>query len=333
MTAAALPAAEQGVMQRPLVSVVIPAYNAEAYLGDCLRSVRAQTGAFELEIIVIDDASTDGTADLASAQERVLLCRQPVNRGPSSARNDGIGIARGDFVAFIDADDLWPPGKLAAQLAVLQRQPDAALVFGDCRQFDETGPRARTQFEAGRLGASVWGAGEIVPDAYLRLLDDNFITTGSVVARRLALTQAGGFAADLRLVEDLDLWLRIARRHQITWCSKVCLLRRRHDANLSRDPEAMSLAFLEVLRRQVADDRGAPPARALRLAAVAAREQLHLADLALQQGQPAAGSRWALRSLKAQPGPRALWRLVRATLMRMTSWLTRQARSRGGVGR
>ena len=310
---------------RPLVSVVIPAYNAQAYLGACLNSVQAQAGGFELQTIVMDDGSKDATSVVARAHAGVDLLRHPANRGPSQARNTGITAARGEFVAFLDADDLWPPGKLAAQLAVLQQQPSAALVFGDCRQFDETGPRALTQFESGRLGASAWGTGEIVPDAYMRLLDDNFITTGSVVARRMALTQAGGFAEDLRLVEDLDLWLRISRSHPIAWCSEVCLLRRRHDAHLSRDPEAMSLAYLEVLRRQPASEGGATRGLLKQLAMLTAREQLHLADLALRRGRADAGLHWALKSLRTRPGARALLRAGHATLLRLVPSTLRRA--------
>lgn len=298
---------------RPLVSVVIPAFNAAAHLGDALDSVLTQPGVFELDVIVVDDGSTDNTALLAQARAGVRLLRQEVNQGPSAARNAGIAASQGELIGFLDADDVWPPGSLAARVAMLDRCPDAALVFGDCRQFDERGPDQRTLFEAGAPGATAWEQGGIVPDAYERLLDDNFITTGSVVARRADLVAAGGFAEDLRLVEDLELWLRLARRHPIAWCPQVCLLRRRHATNLSRDPDAMSLAYLEVLRRQV--DEGPPPASSARLAALAAREQLLLADRALQQARPGAALHWAWRSARNHPSRRALWRIVRAALL------------------
>lgn len=315
MTAPAGAAPGTAAAPRPLVSVVIPAFNAAAHLGDALDSVLAQTGAFQLEVIVIDDGSTDGTARVAQARAGVRLLRSGANRGPSAARNAGISAAGGEFVAFLDADDCWPPGALATRIGALQQHPDAALVFGDCRQFDERGPHARTLFEAGGLGAAAWGPGGTVPGAYHRLLDENFITTGSVVARRAELLAAGGFAEDLRLVEDLDLWLRLARQHAVAWCPQVCLLRRRHAANLSRDPDAMSLAYLEVLRRQAAHDAGAASRR--KLAALAAREQLTLADRALQQHRAADALHWAWRSARNRPGLRALARIGRAALLRL----------------
>ncbi len=275
----------------PLVSVVIPAHNARAYLAECLHSVRSQAGEFTLETIVVDDGSTDGTAEVAREQAWLTCLIQP-NRGPGAARNAGIAVARGEFIAFLDADDLWPAGKLAAQLPVLQQCPDAALVFGDCRQFDVGGPWPRSEFDAGGLGPAAWGAGPVVPDAYARLLEDNFITTGSVVLRREVLAQVGGFAEDLRLVEDLDLWLRIARGHPIAWCGQVCLLRRRHAANTSRDPEAMGLAYLEVLRRQGV---AAPAATIRRLTA---GEYRRLARTAFARGRIGLALQHAWRSLR-----------------------------------
>ena len=298
----------------PLISVVIPAHDAQAYLGACLASVQAQRGAFTLEVIVVDDGSSDSTPDIARQQPGVTCLTQP-NRGPSAARNTGIAQARGELIAFLDADDLWPPGKLAAQLDVLERHPEAAVVFGDCRQFDEGGQQPQTLFEAGALGTGAWGNSETVPGAYARLLEENFITTGSVVMRRAALAELGGFAEDLRLVEDLELWLRVARRHPVAWCSQVCLLRRRHADNTSRDPEAMSLAFLDVLRRQEAHQAGKAAVPDLDLRRLVAREYLHLAELALSRGLARTAFERAWRSLVERPRPRTLWRLGHAAIM------------------
>lgn len=296
----------------PLVSVVIPAHDSARYLGECLDSVWAQQRGFTLEVIVVDDASADATGEIALQHGPVQLIRLQVNQGPAAARNAGIAQARGEFVAFLDADDLWPAGSLQARVCLLQRLPAAAAVFGDCRQFDARGRWPRTLFEEGGFGAAAWGQGGLVPDGYDRLLDENFITTGSVVARRSALLALGGFAADLRLVEDLDLWLRLAQRHGLAWLGQVCLLRRRHDANQSRDPRAMSLAYLEVLRRQGAGCGPQRPALARRLKNAMAREQLALADRALIEHDPREALRWAHRSLLTRRSARALWRIAQA---------------------
>lgn len=302
------------VCAQPLVTVVIPAFDASNHLRECLYSVLAQAVSVPVEIIVVDDASTDDTAEVAASCPNVRLLRLAANAGPSRARNAGIEAARGELVAFLDADDMWPEGSLAARLAVLERHPDAALVFGDCRQFDRRGPWERTQFAAGSLGAQAWGTSGLIPDAYTRLLVDNFITTGSVLARKAAVIEVGGFAENLRLVEDLDLWLRLARQYVIAWCDDVSLLRRRHEANTSRDAVAMSLAYLEVLHRQ-ATLGPRPDHRLLRLISrLAAREQLHLADLATRRNEPDEALRWAMRSMSTCPSIRALWRTGQTAL-------------------
>jgi glycosyltransferase involved in cell wall biosynthesis len=289
----------------PAVSVVIPAHNAGAYLPDCLASVHSQSCDAGVEIIVVDDGSVDASVAIARSTPGVTCLSQP-RRGPSAARNAGIAAARGEYIAFLDADDLWPPGKLDIQLRMLRQQPATALVFGDCRQFDASGAWPRTEFEAGRQGAAAWGPSGLVPDAYPRLLAENFITTGSVIVRHAALAEVGGFSDDLHLVEDLDLWLRIARRRPIAWCGEVCLLRRRHDANTSRDPEAMSLAFLEVLRRQ--------PAGEPSLAQLVGDVHVQLAELALGRGRYGLAAKRAWRALAADPHPRTLLGLLRATV-------------------
>lgn len=302
----------------PLVSVVIPAFNAQTYLADCLASVQAQRGEFGMEVFVVDDGSTDGTAGIAQRHPGVTLLRQP-NRGPSAARNAGIEAAGGEFVAFLDADDLWPEGKLAAQLAVLQRHPEAGLVFGDCQQFNAERRWPQTEFEAAHLGGAAWGNDETVPDAYPRLLTNNFITTGSVVVRRSVLAGVGGFAEDLRLVEDLDLWLRIALRHRIAWSSHLCLLRRRHAANTSCDAEAMGLAYLNVLGRQPSSDdlpRGMPNPE---LKLHAAREYMSLSELALGRGDMRTAWQRAWRGVATRGTLHGAWQLGRASMMLLGS--------------
>ena len=298
----------------PLITIIIPAYNAEAHLAECLSSVKHEAAAFAHETIVVDDGSADATAAIARRHAGVR-CITQVNAGPSAARNRGIAESRGEFVAFLDSDDLWPVGKLEAQIRILRAYPGIALMFGDCRQFDAKGPYPRTEFHANRLGEAAWGPGPAVPDAYERLLDVNFITTGSVVVRRAVLQDVGGFAEDLRLVEDLELWLRIARRYPIGWCDGLCLLRRRHDANISRDAEAMAMAYLEVLRRHSeAWSDGDMASMRLDEGKFASRKYLYMAELAASQGKPGTAARRAWASLASNPRPKTLWRIVKTTV-------------------
>jgi len=303
-------------MQPPQVSVVVPAHDAAAYLGACLDSVATQRGGLALELIVVDDGSHDATAAIAQARAGVRCLRQP-QRGPAAARNAGIAAARAPLVAFLDADDLWPPDALASALAVLQRDAGAALAFGDCRQFDAGGPQARTLFEDGGYGAAAWGEGGRVPQAHARLLAANFITTGSVVARRAVLQALGGFDEGLRRVEDLDLWLRIAHAHPIAWRPQVALLRRRHAANVSRDADAMSLAWLEVLERERRRHAPLAPALAATLARQRAAERLLLAQRALARGDAAQAAAQARQALADGARWRAAATIVQAGLLRL----------------
>jgi glycosyltransferase involved in cell wall biosynthesis len=295
----------------PLISVIIPAYNAAQHMAECLSSVAHEAADIPHETIVVDDGSVDATADIARRHPGVCCITQG-NSGPSAARNRGIAEARGEFIAFLDADDLWPVGKLRAQLRTLREHPKVALIFGDCRQFDAKGPYPRTEFHANRLGEAAWGPGPVVPDAYARLLEVNFITTGSVIVRRPVLAQLGGFAEDLRLVEDLELWLRIARRHPIAWCASPCLLRRRHSSNISRDSEAMAIAYLEVLRRHsLAWHDGDSLAVQVDEGQLASRKYLYMAELAASQGQAGASVRRAWASFTSHPRPETLWRIAK----------------------
>lgn len=246
---------------RPTISVVIPAFNAASYVEDCLESVYAQSGDFSLEVIVVDDGSTDDTLHRLERWPDVRVLRQ-MQQGPSAARNAGIAKASGEFVAFLDADDLWPSGSLAARLSVMLRHPEAGLVFGDCRQFSKNGFHPTSVFEAGGYGLGRFGDSERVLAAYPMLLENNFITTGSVLVKSALLKELGGFDESLRLVEDMDLWLRIVARYPLVYSSEICLLRRLHETNTSRNADEMSSAYLNVLERQsqvnraVLDDYG-----------------------------------------------------------------------------
>ncbi len=306
----------------PSISVVIPAYNARQHLTECLESVFRQEVASAFEVIVVDDGSTDGTRDCLSAFPSVVYLAQS-NLGPAAARNAGIARSRGTFIAFLDADDLWPAGKLQQQIGMLQQHPDAAMCFGDCRQFEGNNPWPQTLFEENRQDVSLWGTGPYLPEAYARLLTANFITTGSVVVLRQVLETLGGFDASLRRVEDLELWLRLARRHPILWCKDVCLLRRRHADNASVDAEAMSLAYLAVLKRQQDCGTAELARQGIALSALAAREYREMAERALAGRHSGRAIRWAWRSFTTQPTLRALGCLALGAVQKLRFGHTR----------
>lgn len=233
-----------------MLSVIIPAHNAARWIAGAVASARAQPDADEV-IVVASQCSDDTAARAAAAGARVIDGPAP---GPSAARNAGVAASSADFIAFLDADDLWPADSLAGRYALLRARPDAAMVFGDCRQFDDDGsgatrPHPHTLFGQGGLDATFFGHDSTVADALGTLLDADFLTTGSVVMRRSAFDALGGFDTTLGLVEDLDLWLRTAARYTVLWHPDLALLRRRHGSNLSRDGSAMLRAHADVLHR------------------------------------------------------------------------------------
>ena len=222
------------VSRRPLVSVIIPAFNASASIEETLASVLGQTYS-PIEILVADDASTDDTRErVLAVRERhptVHLLVAPVRAGrPAVPRNRALAEARGEYVAFVDADDLWTPRKLEDQVAAMTANPHLVMVYSIVRCF---GPGARF------LGAPFGFA----PMPSLAALDRTTLERGNTVplscalVRHDVLASAGGFDEDPRLkaVEDFALWITLSRHGPIGFIPRVHGFYRVHADSLSRD--------------------------------------------------------------------------------------------------
>jgi len=233
--------------ENPLVSVVCPAYNCGLFIKPALESVFSQSYR-PIEVIVVDDGSTDSTPELIKVYREVWYLRQ-ANLGASAARNNGIRAARGEYVAFLDLDDLWTPEKLSDQVVALESCPEAGFGFSDMRLFSSSGDEELTMFQKYQLTAEYFGHEWMVERAVAKLVMMNFIPTSSVVARKTALTEAGGFDEQFRKSEDWDLWLRMALRQPIIYSPKLLTLKRVHEVNTSRDSEGMNVASLQVLEK------------------------------------------------------------------------------------
>lgn len=294
-------------MSTPTITSVIPAHNAARYLGACLDSVLGQAGPFRHEVVVVDDASTDATADIAGAHAGVRRLELAANQGPSAARNAGINAASGSYVAFLDADDLWPQGRLAAGLAVLQAHPDIGLVFGDCALFDDGGERSASFFADAGLDDAFWGDGLRIVDQDLKLFHLNYVPTGAVLVRREQLRAVGGFDPARRLVEDLELWLRLAPVCRFAHVPTLWQHKRCHEANASNRREAMALANLAVLDEHWRLRRRTLRRRGLRMRGYFAYEYLLLGDLRARAGDARGARQWYLRALRTAPSARALY--------------------------
>jgi len=219
----------------PKISVVVPCFNAARYVVATLRSVLAQSG-FDLDVVVVDDGSSDGSADVVAAALPTVRVVRSENRGAAAARNAGIACARHDWIAFADADDLWLPGKLRAQWALLALQPGARMAYTDVHLWPSTEPSPSAAFLADfeRIAAdpSRWQgpAGWIYP----QLLRNCEIATPTVLIHRSVLDEVGVFDTGLSLGEDYDLWLRVSRATPILRVHAPMVLYRIHESNTTR---------------------------------------------------------------------------------------------------
>jgi glycosyltransferase involved in cell wall biosynthesis len=214
----------------PLVSVVLPTYNRRTALLEAIASVRAQSFA-DLEILVCDDGSTDGSREavqaLASADARIRWIQGEHSGLPGSNRNRGIRAARGEWIAFQDSDDLWLPEKLAKQLRVLRAAPQAAFIYCYAAELRADGARRRmTPFRVQREGRM-----------FETLLFYSLVQTPTVLVRRDLLARAGAFDEGMRLTigEDYELYLRLAAQTEFHFVAEELVLCRASPDSISAD--------------------------------------------------------------------------------------------------
>ncbi|MBI1357552.1 MAG: glycosyltransferase [Acidobacteria bacterium] len=224
-------------MTAPEVSVVMPAYNAAGFLAEAVESVLRQSFP-DFELIVVDDGSTDGTASVAGAvRDSRVRCVSTPHGGASAARNHGVRLARGRYVAFLDSDDIWLDDKLSAQLAALRVRPAAGAAYGFVDSIDEQGGGRSLLMRQAENG-----------DVYGALLVNYFLGCGSnLLVRKALLAEAGGFDESLEAAEDWDLCLRLSQRCDLVCVPKVVCLYRQRPGSLSSRLEVVERANRRVL--------------------------------------------------------------------------------------
>lgn len=216
---------------KPLVSVVVPVYNGERYLAEALESVLAQTYR-PLELIVVDDGSTDGSADAGKRFGPQLRYSWQPHSGAGAARNRGVDLARGDFLAFLDADDLWVETKLALQMAAFEVDPELDMVFGHVQQF--LSPDL-TDKAMSRLRYSAEAVPGYVPSAML--------------IRRDAFLRVGPFESHWQLGEPMDWYIRALERGlKGLMLPEVVARRRLHADNLGLRERGGQGDYLRILK-------------------------------------------------------------------------------------
>jgi len=224
----------------PKVSVIIPAYNVMKYLPETLETLFRQTFR-DFEVVIVNDGSSDGIENWATqvTDPRLKLISQE-NRGATGARNTGIAHAQGDYIAFLDADDLWEPTKLAKQVTILDENAEVGLVYTWVALTDEQGNLTGRLFKPIAEG-----------DVWCQLTEHNIVECGSVaLVRRACFETVGVFDCNLRsFVEDWDMWLRIAARYPFKVVKESLVYYRQISTSGSKNWQGMEQSFQMVIEK------------------------------------------------------------------------------------
>jgi glycosyltransferase involved in cell wall biosynthesis len=228
-----------------LISVIIPVYNGEKTISYTIESIINQTYK-DLEIIVVDDGSTDSTLEIVKRfSDSRLHIFSYSQTGVAASRNQGLDKALGKFVSFIDADDLWTPDKLEDQFKVLQEHPKAAVAYSWTDYIDGEGKIVKS-------GQRVTVTG----DVYNKLLLGNFLENGSnPLIRREAMDTVGGFDESLAATQDWDMWLRLAACYEFVVVPKVQILYRISGNSMSANVLRQEAASLQVMERAFSHEK------------------------------------------------------------------------------
>jgi glycosyltransferase involved in cell wall biosynthesis len=222
------------IRDEPLVSVIIPTYNSSAFVADAIRSAINQDYEPK-EIIVVDDGSTDSTLEILKCfdnQEQIRVVTQ-VNAGAGAARNHGLKHAKGTYIAFLDSDDFWVPGKLRLQIEYLEEKPKVGAVSSKWLLWHAD---AGGRFLLPELPPVNKPFSTVPEDSgwiYTRLLLECRLLTSTLVLRRSVMEQVGGFDEDLVRGQDYDYWLRLSRASEIHKLDRELVLYRIHADNIA----------------------------------------------------------------------------------------------------
>lgn len=294
------------------IGVVTPAYNAEAWLGDAIRSVLGQSHR-DWRMVVVDDGSNDGTADAAGRFQdpRLLLIRQP-RAGVSAARNRGIAALDADSFLFLDADDILVTGALSSLAASLDSAPWAVAAAGACAIIEVSAPTIASSppllsMHAGRTPGLRPGRGDLLEAL---LVQNRFANGGHLLIRREAIREAGHFRDDLSYGEDWEYWTRVALQGEFeaTWDNTAVLLVRRHSDGAylrrARDPASFDACIAAIYGNPALVARFG----SIRLARLRQRAEAENAWIIgrelMRHGEISDGISWMRRSVMAAPAIR-----------------------------
>ena len=314
----------------PTVSVLMPVHNAERYLADAVGSILAQSFT-DFEFLIIDDGSTDRSRVIlerhAARDARIRLTSRP-NTGYTVALNQLLGLARGELVARMDADDIALPQRLARQVAFLQANPDVVCVGSAVHFIDAAGRLLRPGHPA-------------MDDAEIQarvLTGDCALNHPSVMMRRAAVEAVGGYRPEFEPAEDLDLWLRLGEVGRLVNLPEVLMHYRQHAASFSEQYQRLQLersagAVLDACRR-----RGLPPREiavtAWRPVDRRSRMQTHVGygHLGLDRGDYGMALHYAAQAIREAPWRAGGWRLLARIARRRAGFPGRSPRASADAG-
>lgn len=231
---------------KPKVSVILPTYNRAHLVGRAIQSVLNQTFQ-DLEIVVVDDASTDNSEEIVKnfSNPNIKYHRHESNRGANAARNTGISIAKGEYIAFNDSDDEWLPTKLEKQVIIIENtEDDIGIVYSGFYQI------------IGNVKSYVPSVSIKKKDGniYKSLLYGNFVTTQTVLIKRECFEKVGFFDEELPRLQDWELWLRISKNYKFKFIDEPLVIANLQPNSISNDRNALNVALKLIINKHFEDE-------------------------------------------------------------------------------
>ena len=306
----------------PTVSVMMPVYNASAFVRDAIEGLRAQTWT-DFELLVLDDGSTDDSGAIvdhvARADTRIRVIHRE-NRGIAKTRNELLHLARGEFVAVNDADDISLPTRLERQVQYLRAHPNCVAVGSRMRFIDPRGKEVCEYFTQTSHAE--------IEKVHLAGLG-SAMGHSSVMMRREAALRVGGYREEFPVAEDLDLWLRLAEIGELANLPDVLVTYQLHEASISHQRDGRRDNPSARAVREACQRRGLPVPAALESDAPAVPPHLNWATLALADSNYPAARRWAWRALRESPASWQHWKIFAHAMLGRHRGALRAARGGG----
>ena len=288
----------------PKVSICVPTYNRKDYLRETLDSIFAQTYK-DYEVVVVDDGSTDGTAEMLKNISPLIRYYWQENSGDAAARNRLIKLARGEYITFIDSDDLLMHDAVERMMNVMEVEGGEAIVYGPYLRIDRNG------HVYGRFKSRQY-SGYITKYLFQNIF---VYSCGSMFPKKV-LETAGGFDTSLPVCSDYDLWLRLSLKYRFVALAEPTFKRRRHAKNLSAVSTENRILELKVLERfyyEKGGDKVVPKRTAMHRLS---REEYRVALAALREGKLQVAREYLKKSFRHHPNPKSAIMMLPAMLKR-----------------